>query len=62
MYFYQAALIGGTFRHGSGAEFHSYSLEHGTYTRVWLDVSSLTSVDVRPEELAVGIAAGTLLA
>jgi 8-oxo-dGTP diphosphatase len=62
MYFYQVAVIGGTFGSGSGAEFHSNSPERGTYTPVWLDVSSLTSVDVRPEEVAVGIAAGTLLA
>lgn len=62
MHFYQAALIGGSFGSGSGAEFHSYSPERGTYTPVWLDVSSLTSVDVRPEELAVGIAGGMLFA
>lgn len=61
MYFYQAALIGGTLGRGSGPEFQSYSPERGTYTPVWLDVSSLTSVEVRPQELALGIAGGTLL-
>ncbi len=60
MYFYQSRMTSGTFGSGRGPEFHTYPHERGTYTPVWLDLSSLADFDVRPNVLATALATGTL--
>ncbi|PLT28859.1 NUDIX domain-containing protein [Peribacillus deserti] len=46
-YFYLAEITGGTFGEGEGEEFNENG--QGTYQPEWVDISSLMSLDVRPE-------------
>lgn len=51
--YYKASIIGGTFGSGQGPEFsYSPELERGSYTPVWIHINDLSSLDVRPKEIA----------
>jgi len=60
MYFYRSQMIGGTFGSGCGSELHCHTPERGAYRPIWLDLPCLVDFDVRPHELAIALATGTL--
>ncbi|WP_413382049.1 NUDIX hydrolase [Alkalihalobacillus sp. 1P02AB] len=49
-FFFQAKILAGTLGTGVGEEY-SDERNRGTYEPVWLRLSQLSSIDVRPEEL-----------
>lgn len=53
--FFLANIIGGTFGTGQGEEFLDTKRDRGTYTPMWVDIESLTSIDIRPIEVALKI-------
>ncbi len=55
--FYLASITGGTFGTGRGTEMmKSGTTSKGTYRPVWVDLTSLTELDVRPRALAEALA------
>jgi ADP-ribose pyrophosphatase YjhB (NUDIX family) len=55
--FYLASITGGTFGTGRGTEMMtSGTTSKGTYRPVWVDLTSLTELDVRPRALAEALA------
>jgi 8-oxo-dGTP diphosphatase len=55
--YYLASIVGGTFGTGRGTEMiTSGTTVKGTYRPVWVDLTSLTELDVRPRELAEALA------
>ena len=55
--YYLANIAGGTFGTGQGTEMMtSGTTEKGTYRPVWVDLASLTELDVRPRALSEALA------
>jgi 8-oxo-dGTP diphosphatase len=55
--YYLASIAGGTFGTGRGKEMMtSGTTAKGTYRPVWVDLTILTDLDVRPRELAEALA------
>jgi 8-oxo-dGTP diphosphatase len=58
--YYLATIAGGTFGTGRGTEFMtSGTTVKGTYRPVWVDLTSLTELDVRPRGLSEALASWT---
>jgi 8-oxo-dGTP diphosphatase len=58
--YYLASIVGGTFGTGRGTEMMtSGTTAKGTYRPVWVDLTSLTELDVRPRELSEALASST---
>jgi 8-oxo-dGTP diphosphatase len=58
--YYLASIAGGTFGTGRGTEMMtSGTTEKGTYRPVWVDLTSLTELDVRPRALSEALASWT---
>ena len=58
--YYLASIVGGTFGTGRGTEMiTSGTTARGTYRPVWVDLTSLTELDVRPRALAGALASWT---
>ena len=51
-YFFKAEITNGNFGTGQGEEYIDKSRERGTYLPMWVEISSLSSLDVRPREVA----------
>ena len=49
-YFFNAEIIGGIFGTGQGEEFSDKA--RGTYLLMWVEIKRLSSIDVRPKEVA----------
>ncbi|MGG3624261.1 NUDIX domain-containing protein [Bacillus gobiensis] len=49
-YFFLAEIIGGDFGTGQGKEFSNK--KRGTYEPLWIDIHSLSSIDIRPREVS----------
>ncbi|KGA95869.1 DNA mismatch repair protein MutT [Alkalihalobacillus alcalophilus ATCC 27647 = CGMCC 1.3604] len=49
-FYFQAKIVAGTFGTGAGEEYRN-ERNRGTYEPVWLPLSQLGSVDIRPKEL-----------
>ncbi|ALC82768.1 MULTISPECIES: NUDIX hydrolase [Bacillus] len=52
-YFFLAEIIGGDFGTGQGKEFSNK--KRGTYEPMWIDIHSLSSIDIRPREVSARI-------
>ena len=58
--YYLASIVGGTFGTGRGTEMMtSRTTAKGTYGPVWVDLTSLTELDVRPRALTEALASWT---
>ena len=58
--YYLASIVGGTFGTGRGTEMiTSGTTAKGTYRPVWVDLTSLAELDVRPRALAGALASWT---
>jgi ADP-ribose pyrophosphatase YjhB (NUDIX family) len=58
--YYLASIAGGTFGTGRGTEMMtSGKTAKGTYRPVWVDLTSLTELDVRPQGLSEALASWT---
>ena len=54
-YFFLAEIIGGILGTGQGEEYTDETRGRGTYQPIWIDIQALTSLDVRPIEVALNI-------
>ncbi|KRG12597.1 DNA mismatch repair protein MutT [Virgibacillus soli] len=52
-YFFRAEIMNGVFGTGKGEEYTDENRERGTYLPVWIDIETLSSIDVRPKEVAL---------
>jgi 8-oxo-dGTP diphosphatase len=58
--YYLASIVGGTFGMGQGTEMMtSETTAKGTYRPVWVDLTTLTELDVRPRALSEALASWT---
>lgn len=54
-YFFLSEIISGTLGTGQGEEYTDKNRDRGTYLPMWVDIESLSSIDVRPNEVALKI-------
>ncbi len=54
-YFFIAEIVKGIFGTGQGEEHTDLNRNKGTYTPMWVDLESLSSIDVRPMEVALKV-------
>ena len=53
--FFLAKISDGTFGTGQGEEYTVENLDRGTYLPIWVDIENLSSLDVKPREVALKI-------
>ncbi len=56
-YFFLAEIIGGTFGAGQGEEYTNETRNRGAYLPMWIYISELNSINVKPKEVAIKIQA-----
>ncbi|MGX2962132.1 NUDIX hydrolase (plasmid) [Peribacillus sp. JNUCC 23] len=54
-YFFLSEIIKGTFGTGEGEEFTNKNRERGTFFPMWVDIEMLSSIDVKPKEVALKV-------
>lgn len=54
-YFFLAKIIEGTFGTGQGKEFTDENRGRGTYLPVWVNIEELSSIDIKPKEVALKV-------
>lgn len=54
-YFFLSEIIGGTFGTGQGEEYTDRDRGRGTYLPMWVDIEKLSSIEVRPKEVALKV-------
>ncbi|MBE4909805.1 NUDIX domain-containing protein [Bacillus luteolus] len=54
-YFFLSEIVNGTFGTGQGEEYIDEKGDRGTYVPVWVDIEKLSSIDVKPKEVALKI-------
>lgn len=54
-YFYLSEIISGKIGTGQGEEYTDETRERGTYKPLWVDLKELSSIDIRPIEVATKI-------
>ncbi|MFH0348551.1 NUDIX domain-containing protein [Bacillus vallismortis] len=54
-YFYLSEIVEGTFGTGQGEEYTNEKRDRGTYLPMWIDIEKLSSIDVKPKEVALKI-------
>lgn len=54
-HFFLSEIIKGTFGTGKGDEFTDKNRNRGTYFPMWVDIRKLSSIDVRPKEIALKV-------
>ena len=54
-YFFLSEIISGTLGTGQGEEYRDKNRDRGTYLPMWVDIESLSSIDVRPNEVALKV-------
>lgn len=54
-YFFLAEIIEGTFGTGRGEEYTGEKGDRGTYLPIWVDIEKLSSLDVKPKEVALKV-------
>jgi 8-oxo-dGTP diphosphatase len=52
-YFFHSEIIGGKFGTGHGEEYTDENRARGTYLPMWVEVDKLSSIDVKPKEVAL---------
>ncbi|MCK6257802.1 NUDIX domain-containing protein [Fictibacillus sp. KIGAM418] len=56
-YFFLAEIITGNFGTGNGEEYTDFNRKRGTYLPLWIEINQLSSIDVKPKEVAIKIQA-----
>ncbi|MFA9458523.1 NUDIX domain-containing protein [Halalkalibacter sp. AB-rgal2] len=51
-YFFLSEIIDGEFGTGQGEEYIDENRDRGTYLPMWIDLNNLSSIDVKPKEVA----------
>ena len=54
-YFFRAQIVSGVLGTGSGDEYTEKNMDRGKYFPLWIDIKSLSSIDVRPKEVSLKI-------
>lgn len=54
-YFFLSEIINGTFGTGQGEEYTDENKNRGTYLPIWVDIERLSSIDVKPKEVALKV-------
>lgn len=54
-YFFLSEIINGTFGTGQGEEYIDEKRNKGTYLPMWVDIDRLSSIDVKPKEVALKV-------
>ncbi|MDX8363378.1 NUDIX hydrolase [Cytobacillus sp. IB215316] len=54
-YFFLAEITEGKFGTGEGIEYKDKNRNRGTYIPMWIEINQLSSVDVKPKEVATKI-------
>lgn len=54
-YFFLSEIISGTLGTGQGEEYMDKNRDSGTYLPMWVDIESLSLIDVRPSEVALKV-------
>lgn len=54
-YFFLSEIISGTLGTGQGEEYTDKNRDRGTYLPMWVDIESLSSIDVIPNEVALKV-------
>ncbi|PEE39743.1 NUDIX hydrolase [Bacillus pseudomycoides] len=54
-YFFLTEIIKGNFGTGEGEEFTDINRDRGSYLPMWLDMEMLSSIDVKPKEVALKV-------
>lgn len=54
-YFFLSEIIAGTIGTGLGEEYTDGNRNRGTYSPMWIEIERLSSIDVRPKEVALMI-------
>lgn len=54
-YFILSEIINGTFGTGQGEEYSGIKRDRGTYLPIWVDIKRLSSLNVKPKEVALKI-------
>lgn len=52
-YFFLSEIIAGTIGTGLGEEYTDGNRNRGTYSPMWIEIEKLSSIDVRPKEVAL---------
>ena len=52
-YFFLSEIINGTFGTGKGEEYTDKERNRGIYLPMWIDIKRLSSIDVKPREVAL---------
>jgi 8-oxo-dGTP diphosphatase len=56
-YFFLSEIIDGEFGTGQGEEYIDENRNRGTYLPMWIDLDKLSSIDVKPKEVALKVQA-----
>ncbi|MFJ8520496.1 NUDIX hydrolase [Lysinibacillus xylanilyticus] len=54
-YFFLSEIINGIFGTGQGEEYTDNERDRGTYLPMWVDIKRLSSIDVKPKEVAIKV-------
>ncbi|MDP5277114.1 NUDIX hydrolase [Chengkuizengella axinellae] len=54
-YFFLAEIIDGDFGTGKGEEYTDENRQRGTYLPMWIEINKLSTIDVKPKEVAIKI-------
>jgi 8-oxo-dGTP diphosphatase len=54
-YFFLSEIIDGEFGTGQGEEYTDENRDRGTYLPMWVDLDKLSSIDVKPKEVALKV-------
>ena len=54
-YFFVSKIINGIFGTGQGEEYSGIKRDRGTYLPIWVDIKRLSSLNVKPKEVALKI-------
>ncbi|WP_375199562.1 NUDIX hydrolase [Bacillus sp. RS11] len=54
-YFFLSEIINGIFGTGQGEEYADKESDRGTYLPMWVDIKRLSSIDVKPKEVAIKV-------
>lgn len=54
-YYFLSEIIDGTFGTGQGEEYTDENRDRGTYFPMWIDIERLSSIEVKPKEVALKV-------
>ncbi|MFZ3579303.1 NUDIX hydrolase [Virgibacillus sp. DJP39] len=54
-YFFLSEIIAGAFGTGKGEEYTNLETDRGSYLPVWIDIDKLSSINIKPTEVALKV-------